>query len=288
MSFLKRLIIGTANFGSSYGITTGSNALGAAELRKIAIHATRHGIHRLDTAIAYEGSHEAIAREFSSDFDIITKVPAFPTETDAHSFLNEILGAAKGQLAPRRLYGALLHAPGQLLGPSGRHIYEEMMIHRQAGYFEKMGVSVYSPDEARRILDLFDIDLIQIPFNAFDQRLVTSGLLRELRASQVEVHVRSVFLQGLLTLDTWPARFQDSQQLLIRWKRMCEDSDLNAMECALAVVVREPEIDGYVIGLRSVADLHGITEFLGRPLDHLPDLTDLLQVPEYIIDPRLW
>ena len=41
---------------------------------------------------------------------------------------------------------------------------------------------------------------IQIPVNALDRRAIHSGLLRRLKTKGVEIHARSVFLQGLLLM----------------------------------------------------------------------------------------
>ena len=40
--------------------------------------------------------------------------------------------------------------------------------------------------------------MIQCPFNVFDQRLISSGAYKRMKARGIKVHVRSIFLQGLL------------------------------------------------------------------------------------------
>ena len=63
------------------------------------------------------------------------------------------------------------------------------------------------------ILDLYDIDLVQLPLNILDRRLIDSDILARLKNRGVEIHVRSVFLQGLLLMpkNQIPDKF-------VRWK----------------------------------------------------------------------
>ena len=98
------------------------------------------------------------------------------------------------------LYGLMLHRPEQLLGPYGEEIMSALLSLKKSGTVQKIGISVYSPDEFTELFSEYDFDIVQCPFNLIDRRLVNSGWLAKLKALGVEVHVRSSFLQGLLLM----------------------------------------------------------------------------------------
>ena len=45
---------------------------------------------------------------------------------------------------------------------------------------------------------MYNIDVVQIPYNILDKRVIYSGWYRKLKKIGIEVHARSIFLQGLL------------------------------------------------------------------------------------------
>ena len=57
------------------------------------------------------------------------------------------------------------------------NVISDLEKAKSEGRVKKIGVSVYSPEQAKKILENYDIDIIQIPFNLLDQRFKESGLL---------------------------------------------------------------------------------------------------------------
>ena len=102
------------------------------------------------------------------------------------------------RLRTDHVYGLLVHGGSDLLGPEGARLAEWLLLQREKGRAARVGVSIYEPDEAREIFERFDFDIVQAPLNVLDQRMITSGTLEWLSERRVEVHVRSVFLQGAL------------------------------------------------------------------------------------------
>ena len=99
-----------------------------------------------------------------------------------------------------RLYGLLLHNPDVLLGQNGSEIVRELNSLKDEGYVEKIGVSIYEPEKLEDILKVFDIDIVQLPFNIFNREVYLTGWAEKLKSKNIEIHVRSVFLQGILLL----------------------------------------------------------------------------------------
>ncbi len=68
------------------------------------------------------------------------------------------------------------------------------------GLVKKIGISIYDPSECEQVMNLARIDIVQAPLNIVDRRLVVSGWLSRLHSEEIEIHTRSVFLQGLLLM----------------------------------------------------------------------------------------
>jgi aryl-alcohol dehydrogenase-like predicted oxidoreductase len=102
------------------------------------------------------------------------------------------------------------------------------------------------------IMKKFKPDLIQLPLSVLDQRMLTSGRLEQLKNKGVEIHVRSVFLQGLLlmSLDRVPAFFEPIRPLLIRWHGSAKEQGLTVNQAALSFVKNIPYVDNVLMILR--------------------------------------
>ena len=82
------------------------------------------------------------------------------------------------------------------------HAMDEVRLHRvlkklhplkDNGLIKNLGISIYAPDilESTRVLQ--KIDVVQAPYNAFDQRISEPNLLRLCSMAGVAVSVRSIF-----------------------------------------------------------------------------------------------
>lgn len=74
--------------------------------------------------------------------------------------------------------------------------YGKMKDLKAEGKIDKIGFSLYNTDQLQYLLDnevVFDV--LQFPYNLFDRQFDT--YLLYLKQCGVEIHTRSVFLQGL-------------------------------------------------------------------------------------------
>jgi aryl-alcohol dehydrogenase-like predicted oxidoreductase len=159
---------------------------------------------------------------------------------------------------------------------------------KSSGRVEKIGVSIYAPDELDTMIRLFRIDLVQAPFNLVDRRLLTTGWLQRLKAQGVEVHTRSAFLQGLLLMPqaAIPTRFARWSGLWHRWHQWLAEHDASAVEACLAYPLSMPEIDRVVVGADSAIQL---AQIVGAANSHPPvDLPDLQCQDDDLINPVNW
>ena len=195
---LSRLGLGTVQFGADYGISNGQGQSSFVQAREVLAEAHRQGLAVIDTSPAYGVSEEVVGRCLTDDhaFKIVTKTPvlgaAALTRDDAAVVKGSFYRSLQ-KLGQESLYALLVHHIGDLLAANGELLWDVMSDMKKWGLVEKIGVSAYSGDQIDRLLTRFPIDIVQVPLNVFDQRLVKSGYLAGLKKRGVEIHVRSGF-----------------------------------------------------------------------------------------------
>jgi aryl-alcohol dehydrogenase-like predicted oxidoreductase len=285
----SRLAIGAVQFGLPYGIANQVGQVSRDEVAEILGHAWAAGVDTLDTAIGY-GDSEAILGEIEVDqWQVITKLPEVPEAcADVASWVQELVAGSLGRLRVPRLRGLLLHRPQQLLCPHGDELYRALVGVRDQGKTEKIGVSVYGPDELDAIWPRYQFDLVQAPFNILDRRLVSSGWLTRLCKAGTEVHVRSVFLQGLLLMDAAnrPEKFNRWQSLWDDWHRWLTDHALTPLQACLSFAISQPEINRVVVGVDSLEQLRGVFACAKNTFNIPPET--LMSNDLDLINPSCW
>ncbi len=101
-------------------------------------------------------------------------------------------------------------APATSSAPSGLALWHRLKALRDEGLFDQVGVSAYASDDPAGLARRFKPDLLQAPASLLDQRLLLDGSLMAVREMGIEVHLRSIFLNGLLFLppDRVPAQLK--------------------------------------------------------------------------------
>ena len=285
-----KLALGTAQFGLSYGVANQNGQVGLAVGREIVRMAAARGIDTIDTAIAYGESEQRLGEIGVGDFKIITKLPAIPAEcVDISAWVSQNLTASLKRMNLSKLDGVLLHQPSQLLEKRGQEIYDALLQVQSAGLVNKIGVSIYSPLELNSIIQTFDIDIVQAPLNLIDRRLVTSGWLRQLHERCIEVHIRSVFLQGLLLMKRGeiPVKFERWSTTWNTWHNSLAQNNLSALTACLQYPLSLPEVDRVIVGVDNAAQL---LELVDSHQINVPqhDWKSIACDDEELINPSKW
>ncbi len=170
------------------------------------------------------------------------------------------------------MYGLLLHRPGQLLEPFGGDLYRALLTLKGEGLVRKIGVSIYDPSELDTLCASYQLDLVQSPFNLLDRRLKTSGWLARLAAHGIELHVRSLFLQGLLLMPrpSRPEAFNRWAQVWANLDGWLDASGLTPLEACLRDALSIPEIARVVVGVDSLEHLTEILRAADGPDPQFP------------------
>ena len=290
---MSRLALGTAQFGSDYGITNRSGQVDADQAGRILSLAQECGIDCIDTARFYGDSEAVIGehRELASDFRIVTKTRTFEGIGDARGALLVSFAASLQALRRDRISGLLIHDAHDLLGPLGPELWSTLETLKASGQVEKIGVSVYGGEQIDAVLSRFPIDIVQLPFNALDRRLANEGQLEALSRAGVEVHARSIFLQGLLLApaEDLPAQFVSLRPALQQLDESFARKGLTRIEGLLACGFARKEIARIVIGVTSAEELRSIGEAAARAASAGPmDEAELPQIDARFLDPSRW
>ena len=287
------LSLGTVQFGMPYGATNRKGKPSEAEVREIVATALEAGM-MLDTASGYGDAEAVLGRVFEANRDarIVTKTPGFSdraaiTEHDVET-LHDSFEASLAHLGRQSIYGLLLHYGEDSLRPGGARLLDALQDIKKFGRAEKVGVSVYSPEDLQEILKMARPDIVQLPFSIADQRFIKSGHLARLKEMGIEIQARSVFLQGILLAETsdLPAHFKSDAVELSKIHRAI--SGAGRLRACLGFVAQRAEIDTIVVGVTNVQELRQILEAVSDGRDLEIDYADLAIDDTGIIDPRTW
>ena len=259
---MNKLALGTAQFGLDYGVTNSKGKVQVEEVELILGCAKENSINTLDTAASYGNSEEVLGSIGISDFQIITKTIPLKNGVD------EVIKHFKQSLTflnKSSVNGLLIHNINEIEHKNFNTLFKELTELKRQGLVNKIGFSIYTPEQVDFLLKNFDFDLIQVPFNIFDNRLIQGGQLQALNNKGMEVHARSVFLQGLL-LD-----FNNLSNYFSPWKKefsiyqeTVKDNGLSLLECALNFVLNIREIDKVLVGVNSERQLKEIVQAVKR------------------------
>ena len=284
-----KLALGTVQFGLTYGIANRSGQVSRDEAAAILAHACGAGIDTLDTAIAYGESERRLGEIGVEQWRVVSKLPAVPEAcADVGAWVREAVSGSLERLRIPRLGGLLLHRSQQLLGPHGEALYRVLLALKDEGKVEKIGVSIYDPEELDALWPRCQLGLVQAPFSILDRRLAASGWLSRLHQAGIEIHTRSVFLQGLLLMEAGkrPVTFDRWHPLWDQWHRWLDDQALSPLQACLGFVVAQPEIDRVVVGVDSLKQLQEIVSAakpMGVPVPEFLTTEDL-----QLLNPSNW
>jgi len=259
----NRIAIGTVQFGLDYGVANKHGQVSISEADEILKYADKIGIDTLDTSISYGASEESLGNVGVGNFKVVTKLPPIPPSVkNVNKWVYNQMQSSLTRMNLQAAYGLLVHDTSQLFSPNGAKLAEAILSLKRQGLVHKIGVSVYSPDEVAPVLKKLQIDIMQFPFNVFDRRMLTTGWLQRLNDDGIEIHARSVFLQGLLLLpmNQIPHNFNKWNKLISFWHEWLQEQSLTALETCLHYPLSLPQIDRVIVGVDCNLQLKQIIE----------------------------
>lgn len=287
-----KVMLGTAQFGLDYGVTNATGKVDFQEALSIIETLKEGGLEGVDTAPLYGHSEQVLGELLLSyhNLEVITKTCKFEKAAPfpLKVLLQETFMQSLKRLNKSHVKGLLIHRVQDL--ESFPSLWGEMQQLRNAGLVKKIGASLYSPSDLEIIFKYPDIDIVQLPLNVFDQRFLADGSLQEIKNRGIEVHVRSIFLQGILLQQTPPlsSQFIPAQHVFLDYFENLSQRGLTPMEGAVSFIKSlNSLVDAVVVGFVNRRQATEFCQAFNKPISAV-DFSRYAIKDEKIVNPMWW
>ncbi|MET0274857.1 MAG: bifunctional regulator KidO [Phenylobacterium sp.] len=176
-----------------------------------------------------------------------------------------------------------------LFSANGPALWDRLRELKDQGLCKKIGVSVYASDDPVGLARRFKPDLVQAPASLLDQRMLIDGTLASLAEMGIEVHLRSIFLNGLLFLppDRAPQHLQAAAGRISRARRLIAEGRSDPLQAALGFALSRPEATTVLVGVASSAEMSAVIAAAMSPPPDL-DWDEMAINDPAALDPQAW
>ncbi len=290
MNNIGKLGLGTVQWGKNYGINNSDGKTSQNEVKRILSIAQSNKIKLLDTAPYYGDSELILGRRNLKDFEIVTKTKYFKSNSisnlDKENLISTFMESLT-KLSLGSIYGLLIHDVDDLFKKGGKDLVDALKFLKDNGLVRKIGITIYNSQQINSSLQIFKPDIVQLPINVFDQRLIKDGTLKKLSELNIEIHARSIFLQGLLFIkeNNLPKYFLPWKNKISDWHYQCRINKLSPLTSALNFVLSLPEVNRCLVGVNSAKQLE---EIIIASNENFFLNKDFSTEDEKLINPKNW
>lgn len=275
---LNKIIIGTANFTQPYGVLAQGTQLPLPVVREIITEANARGLNTYDTALGYGDFQSVFPDDIAHGVNVISKFSVL----DNYDHLLDIFSNS----GP---YEALLvHDPQNITRSMSDSLRNFMSKLKDRKITQKIGVSIYDDNDLTKFLDVMKPDVIQAPINPLNQHFVSQTFRSYIKENDIELHGRSLFLQGVLLASELPKNLADLHK---DWKRFRMEIPQNQkpIEALIDWAKAQQGVHKWVMGVSSCIELQEIAESFHRISDALVhSLFKNSSSSNNLVDPRTW
>ena len=188
----------------------------------------------------------------------------------------------------KKIHAVLLHNSELILKKKGNEIYNSLKFAKKIGLISKFGYSIYSFSNLTRLCQKYRPDIIQCPYNIFDRRLVKKNRIKYMKKNKIEIHVRSIFLQGLLLMHSKsiPNYFEKWENLFSKWHIWLLKNKFEPLQSCLNFVFKTKGIDKIVIGVNDLNQLKQIFKIKTQKKIIIPK--NIQSSDKNLLYPSLW
>lgn len=275
---LNKIILGTANFTQSYGILSKNKGLSEKEITSIIGKAINNGVTTLDTALGYGNLSKVISFDLLKKFKIVTKISVLDSKEalvekmiDYHAF---------------SIYGLLIHDPVNITRVDEMELLDKLNFLKKVYRIEKIGISAYDIIDIENFSRIYTPEIVQIPLNPFNQSFDCPSFILWVQKNKIEVHARSLFLQGIFLVDKLPGTLKP---LWEEWRSVQKilESYESPLHGLLLWAASKHWIHNWVLGVSSLMDLDDIfkANSLSQNMTEIPTFQPSVHP---LADPRNW
>lgn len=302
---ISKITLGTAQIGFNYGIANVNGKPDFQTAIKLLKFAWDNGINTFDTAPDYGNSEEIIgsfisslSKEFRGEIIISSKLPSIEKNKELtfdtiYNFIKDNIIQTLINLKLSILPIYLLHHAPDILIKDGL-VIECLRDLKKEGLVKRFGISAYNLKDIQSSLKFKDIDVIQIPINIFDHRLIKTRILKKLKSKNYIIFARSVYLQGIffMPLEKLPQNLKIAKEPLKVLRLLSSDYNIEISKIAFLFIRDIPEITSLVIGSETIKQIATNVKLLDE--ESLPQdlqqkiIEEFSELPEKIINPSMW
>lgn len=283
---MKNIVLGTANLNLKYGVFQYKHKKKYFN-KKIVSELLKNKIKLIDTSPYYRLEKD---KNNFERFDVITKIKL--PKKNIKFFLDNLEHFIKIELKKNQkkiFYAILLHNPKDLYTKMGKMFLKKLFFLKKKKYFEKIGVSIYDSSELKKILKIFNPEIVQFPINVLDQRMINNGSLDLLKKKKIITQARSIFLQGILLKKQ---KFLSNKlnkvfsNKLDKFNKWCNDKKISRLEACVNFIEQNKKIDLVTIGFENLKQVKQILAAFKKKIKL--NYKELSIEDINIIDPRKW
>tara|TARA_B100000963_G_scaffold233086_2_gene203576 strand:- start:3185 stop:4033 length:849 start_codon:yes stop_codon:yes gene_type:complete len=280
---ISKIILGTANFGKKYGIS--KKAISNLNIRKICKYSFKKGIKFLDTASDYKGNYKII-KKLNKNYVITTKVLPDTKWRDI-KFCEKQIRLIQKKINYKKIDTLFFHDEKFLYNKKRcKVVFENLVQLKKKKFFKNLGVSIYNFNKIKFLINNYELDVIQCPFSIFDQRLIKTGAFENMKKKGIKIHVRSIFLQGILLnkISIKEKIFNKLKANIRALNDYAHFKEVSTLDLCLNYVMSY-KIDKIVIGFSSLNNLKEIVSY--KKVKNL-DYNKFSNISSKFLDPRKW
>lgn len=286
--------LGTVQLGQAYGVANPGGMPGEDVAMKVLDAAWNGGVRSFDTARAYGQAEDRIGSWLAARGHrphLVTKVTKLGDDAASTDMVRDSVSASMAALNVDFIDGLMMHSAADIFRPG---VLDALGRLKTDGTIGGFGISAYAPEDVDKALEAPGLSLVQVPFNVFDRRMETSGMLGRCAGAGVTVFARSLFLQGLFFLDpeTLPDYLSDAAEPLRQLRAYADELGRSVAEVALVAARDTPGVASLVVGAEradqikdtlAIAKAAPLSDAEREAVFHIGD-----GLPERIYHPGLW
>ena len=279
----SKVILGVTQFGLDYGLLNQYNSNKKKKLKQILNFSKKKQINSLYTSKYYGNANKFLATENLNYFKIYLK---FKSQDLLKKFFSKELEKIKRKLKKKDLV-LILDGFENLKNRERLKIYNILLDLKKNKKINRFGYSIYSFKNLKKICHKFKPNILQCPYNVIDRRLEEKKLLQFLKINKIEVHVRSIFLQGLLIL-----HYSKHSRKFSKWKKFFKKFDdqiqhykTSNLNGCLNFIEKNKYIDKILLGVNNLDQLKEICSFKYNEKIKFPNI---YVKDERLINPSKW
>jgi len=276
----KKIIIGTANFSKKYGVS--GNKFNYTDQVKLLKFLKRKNIFYIDTAINYNiQNFLKKIKSTKQKFKLITKIPAINKN---ENLINKLLIQQLEISNQKKFDTILLHETVKIKNKNLKKSIDFLKCLKKKKITKKIGLSLYNLDDFNKIKKYFRPDVLQIPINILDQEFRNKKFISYCKKFKIEVHGRSIFLQGLLVSNQNSSKFIGKYFNIL--EKFCNSKNILKLDLCLNFVISLGFIDKIVIGLDNLNQLKEILNY--KKTNKNFEIFDKATISKNITKPYKW